>query len=61
MITIIDGAKGSGKTKRIINAASDALAVSKGDIVFLATTTRYRTEIKPQIKFCNFFLIKTLT
>ncbi|MBO5304629.1 MAG: hypothetical protein J6A99_03015 [Clostridia bacterium] len=53
MITIIDGAKGSGKTKRIINAASDALAVSKGDIVFLATTTRYRTEIKPQIKFVD--------
>ena len=53
MITIIDGAKGSGKTKRIINAASDALEVSKGDIVFLATTTRYRTEIKPQIKFVD--------
>lgn len=53
MITIIDGAKGSGKTKRIINAANDALAVSKGDIVFLATTTRYRTEIKPQIKFVD--------
>lgn len=53
MITIIDGAKGSGKTKKIIDSANDAVYASKGDIVFLSTTKRYRSEIKPQIKFIN--------
>jgi hypothetical protein len=51
MITIIDGAKGTGKTKKIIDAAN--AVVSKGDMVFISTTDRYRTEIKPQIKFIN--------
>ena len=53
MITIIDGAKGSGKTKKILDKANEVLAMVKGDVVFLAMTTRYRTEIKPQIKFID--------
>lgn len=53
MITIIDGAKGSGKTKRILDKANGVLKDTKGDVVFLATTTRYRMEIKPQIRFID--------
>lgn len=53
MITIIDGAKGSGKTKRILDKANGVLLETKGDAVFLATTTRYRMEIKPQIRFID--------
>lgn len=53
MIKIIYGAKGSGKTKRILDTANEALAATTGDVVFLATTTRYRMEVKPQIRFIN--------
>lgn len=53
MIKIIYGSKGSGKTKRILDSANIALSETKGDIVFLATTNRYRMEIKPQIRFID--------
>ncbi len=53
MIKIIEGAKGTGKTKKIIETANYGLGERKGDTVFLSTTTRYRTEIKPQIKFID--------
>ncbi len=53
MIKIIYGSKGSGKTKKILDAAEDALVATKGDVVFLATTTRYRASIKPQIRFID--------
>lgn len=53
MIYIIDGEKGSGKTKKIIDKANSILSESKGDTVFLSTTIRYRAEVKPQIKFIN--------
>lgn len=53
MIKIIEGAKGTGKTKRIIDLSTEVLGTCKGDIVFLSTTTRYRQEVKPQIKFVN--------
>lgn len=53
MITIIEGAKGSGKTKRIIDSANRSVESGKGVTVFLSTTTRYRTEIKPTIKFID--------
>ena len=53
MIKIIYGAKGSGKTKRILDSAEVALRTTKGDVVFLAATSRYRMEIKPQIRFID--------
>lgn len=53
MIQIIYGEKGSGKTKKILDCATQALADSKGDVVFLAATSRYRMEIKPQIRFID--------
>ena len=53
MINIIYGAKGTGKTKKILDAANTAIDQTKGDIVFLAATTRYRMEVKPQIRFID--------
>ena len=53
MINVIVGEKGTGKTKKIIEAANKALENSKGDSVFLTTTTRYRMEIKPAMKFID--------
>lgn len=53
MIKIIVGAKGTGKTKQIIDRANGALETGKGDIVFLSTTKRYRAEINPRIKFID--------
>ena len=53
MINIIYGAKGTGKTKKILDAANGAIDQTKGDIVFLAATTRYRMEVKPQIRFID--------
>ena len=41
MIKIIEGAKGTGKTKKIIETANYGLGERKGDTVFLSTTTRY--------------------
>ena len=53
MISIIVGAKGTGKTKQIIDRANATLEHRKGDTVFLTTTTRYRMEINPRIKLID--------
>ena len=53
MISIIVGAKGTGKTKQIIDRANATLEERKGDTVFLTTTTRYRMEINPRIKLID--------
>jgi hypothetical protein len=50
MINIIVGSKGTGKTKMILDAANNAVEVSKGDCVFLTTSARYGVELKPQLK-----------
>ncbi|MBR6751266.1 MAG: ATP-binding protein [Clostridia bacterium] len=53
MIEIIYGAKGSGKTKTIIEKANGSIAKELGDIVFIADTSRYIHDIKYQIRFTN--------
>lgn len=53
MIKIIYGAKGTGKTKRIIDLANESVKRQKGDIVFLAATGRYRMEIASKIRFID--------
>lgn len=53
MINIIYGAKGTGKTKKIIDLANENVLTQKGDIVFLAATSRYRMEIKSRIRFID--------
>ncbi len=54
MIKIIYGAKGSGKTKEIIEAANKRIETDQlGDTVFIADTSRYIHDIKYQIRFTN--------
>ena len=44
MINLIYGAKGSGKTKVIIDKAN--VTVSSGDTVFITDTGRYMFDVK---------------
>ncbi|MFI3229768.1 MAG: hypothetical protein R3Y23_06400 [Bacillota bacterium] len=53
MINIIYGAKGTGKTKMIIDRANASIEKHVGDIAFLADTTRYIHDIKYQIRLTN--------
>lgn len=53
MIELICGAKGSGKTKRIIDMANSNIDTAAGSIVFLSDTDRYMYDIRYQIRFVN--------
>ncbi len=53
MIKIICGPKGSGKTKRIIAAANDAVAQAKGHLVFITDTKRYMYDLKREVRFID--------
>ena len=50
MIKVICGPKGSGKTKRIIDAANEAVAGEKGNLVFITDTKRYMYDLKSEIR-----------
>ena len=53
MIKIICGPKGSGKTKRAIDAANGAVASAKGHLVFITDTKRYMYDLKREIRFID--------
>ena len=53
MVKIICGPKGSGKTKRIIDAANEAVAVAKGNLIFITDTKRYMYDLKREIRFID--------
>lgn len=52
MISVIYGKKGSGKTKRIIDAANEAASTADGQILFI-TDDDHSLGIKPSIRFVN--------
>lgn len=51
MIRIIYGPKGSGKTKKIIKDANDALDVCKGSIVYITDNLGYSKDVNNDIRF----------
>ena len=53
MIRLITGAKGTGKTKIIIDLANDNVETAKGDIVFLTDTDRYMYSLRYQVRVIN--------
>ena len=53
MLKIICGPKGSGKTKRIIEAANEALSTAKGHSVFITDTKRYMYDLRREIRFID--------
>jgi thymidine kinase len=53
MITLITGAKGSGKTKKIIFSANEAAVKSKGDVVYVTDNAKHSVEIKHTVRFVD--------
>ena len=53
MIKIICGPKGSGKTKRAIETANEAVATAKGHLVFITDTKRYMYDLKREVRFID--------
>ena len=53
MIQIIHGKKGTGKTKKILDMANEAVKDFKGDIIFVDDDNRYMFDLKHEIRFVN--------
>ena len=53
MITLIYGAKGSGKTKRIIDAANDSVKDNKGNVIYISDRAEYSGILNIDIRFIN--------
>ena len=53
MIQIIHGKKGTGKTKKILDMANQAIADQKGDIVFIDDDNRYMFDLRHEVRFVN--------
>lgn len=53
MIHIICGPKGSGKTKRIIDTANEAVNTAKGHLIFVTDTKRYMYDLRREVRFLD--------
>ena len=53
MIQVIHGKKGSGKTKRILDMANNAIKEHKGDIIFIDDDNRYMFDLRHEVRFVN--------
>lgn len=53
MINLIYGAKGSGKTKKLIESANKSLETCKGSIVYITDNTEHSLELANKIRFVN--------
>ena len=53
MIKVIYGSKGTGKTKQMIAAANDAVAVAKGHLIFLTDNKRCMYDMEREIRFID--------
>ena len=53
MIKVICGAKGSGKTKKMIDAANAAVAEAKGHLIFITDTKRYMYDLEREVRFID--------
>lgn len=53
MIQVIHGKKGTGKTKKILDMANEAIGKHKGDIIFVDDDTRYMFDLRHEVRFVN--------
>ena len=53
MIKVIYGAKGTGKTKMMIDAANAAVSEAKGHMIFITDTKRYMYDLEREIRFID--------
>ena len=51
MIELIFGAKGTGKTQRIIDKANASVENAKGNVVFITPVDKYSLDISNKIRF----------
>lgn len=53
MITLLTGAKGSGKTKKLIELIDEAYAASEGHVVCVEKTDALRYSVKPHVRLVS--------
>lgn len=53
MLTLICGAKGSGKTSRIIDKANKDVNAAKGDCIYVSDTERYMYDLDRRVKIVD--------
>ncbi|MBQ9728546.1 MAG: hypothetical protein IJV85_03010 [Clostridia bacterium] len=53
MIKIIYGAKGTGKTKMIIQAANEAVEAAKGHLIFITDNKRCMYDLEREVRFID--------
>ncbi len=53
MVNLIIGKKGTGKTKRLIKLAQDALLQASGQVIFIDDDKRCMPELNYNIRFIN--------
>ena len=53
MIQVVHGKKGSGKTKRIIDMANNAVKEQSGIVVFIDDDNRYMFDVQQPVRFVN--------
>ena len=53
MIKVIYGAKGTGKTKMMIDAANEAVKEAKGHLIFLTDSKRGMYDLEREVRFID--------
>ncbi len=53
MIKVVYGAKGTGKTKLMIDAANAAVAEAKGHLIFITDSKRYMYDLEREVRFID--------
>ena len=53
MIKVIYGAKGTGQTKMMIDAANEAVAKAKGHLIFLTDSKRGMYDLEREVRFID--------
>lgn len=53
MIKVIYGAKGTGKTKMMIDAANEAVKVAKGHLIFITDSKRGMYDLERDVRFID--------
>ena len=53
MIKVVYGAKGTGKTKQMIDAANEAVKSAKGHLVFITDTKRGMYDLEREVRFID--------
>ncbi len=53
MIKVIYGAKGTGKTKMMIDAANAAVKEAKGHLIYITDSKRYMYDLEREVRFID--------